>query len=94
VLEKKLTCQIICNFIDRLDLTTYNVKKKVICCHLYQRTMVLGLRKGGCCLHYIVFIGIILLISWGVRLLIHRDLKTRKRLTGSDLDRKEDLSGD
>ena len=54
----------------------------------------MSFRKGGCCLHYIVFIGVILLISWGVRLLIHRDLQTSKRLTGSDLDRKEDLSGD
>jgi len=37
------------------------------------------LSKKEAALEYIVFIGIILLISWGVRLMIHRDLKKRKR---------------
>jgi hypothetical protein len=79
MLEKKLTCQIICNFIDISFSLRYNGRKKVTCYQFSDDLLQLQPEKGGSLVQYIVIIGIMLLISWGVRLLIHRDLKNRQR---------------
>jgi hypothetical protein len=79
MLEKKLTCQIICNFVDISFSLRYNGRKKVTCYQFSDDLLQLQPEKGGSLVQYIVIIGIMLLISWGVRLLIHRDLKNRQR---------------
>jgi len=42
------------------------------------KTRIIDDREGEAGMQYIVFIGIILLISWGVRILIHFDTKKRR----------------
>jgi len=58
MLEKKLTCQIICNFVDISFSLRYNGRKKVTCYQFSDDLLQLQPEKGGSLVQYIVIIGI------------------------------------